>query len=97
MCFFVNLPALGLYNHVNKNNMLVGIITGIIAGFVASKLYDGEGKGCIVNLVLGIIGGALGGWIFSQFNIQAYSWMGELVVAVIGAMIFLYIWNKLLK
>jgi uncharacterized membrane protein YeaQ/YmgE (transglycosylase-associated protein family) len=77
--------------------MLVGIITGIIAGFVASKLYDGEGKGCIVNLVLGIIGGALGGWIFSQFNIQAYSWMGELVVAVIGAMIFLYIWNKLLK
>lgn len=77
--------------------MLVGLITGIIAGFVASKLYDGEGKGCIVNLVLGIIGGALGGWIFSQFNIQAYSWMGELVVAVIGAMIFLYIWNKLLK
>ena len=77
--------------------MIVGIITGIIAGFVASKLYDGEGKGCIVNLVLGIIGGALGGWIFSQFNIQAYSWMGELVVAVIGAMIFLYIWNKLLK
>jgi len=77
--------------------MIVGLITGIIAGFVASKLYDGEGKGCIVNLVLGIIGGALGGWIFSQFNIQAYSWMGELVVAVIGAMIFLYIWNKLLK
>lgn len=77
--------------------MLVGLITGIIAGFVASKLYDGEGKGCIVNLVLGIIGGALGGWIFSQFNIQAYRWMGELVVAVIGAMIFLYIWNKLLK
>lgn len=77
--------------------MIVGLITGIIAGFVASKLYDGEGKGCIVNLVLGIIGGALGGWIFSQFNIQAYSWMGELVVAVVGAMIFLYIWNKLLK
>ena len=77
--------------------MIVGLITGIIAGFVASKLYDGEGKGCIVNLVLGIIGGVLGGWIFSQFNIQAYSWMGELVVAVIGAMIFLYIWNKLLK
>ena len=77
--------------------MIVGLITGIIAGFVASKLYDGEGKGCIVNLVLGIIGGALGGWIFSQFNIQAYSWMGELVVAVIGAMIFLYIWNNLFK
>jgi uncharacterized membrane protein YeaQ/YmgE (transglycosylase-associated protein family) len=77
--------------------MLVGLITGILAGFVASKLFDGEGKGCIVNLVLGIIGGALGGWVFSLFGLQAYSWIGELVVAVIGAMLFLLIWNKLLK
>lgn len=77
--------------------MIVGLITGILAGFVASKLFDGKGKGCIVNLVLGIIGGALGGWVFSLFRLQAYSWMGELVVAVIGAMLFLAIWNKLLK
>lgn len=77
--------------------MLIGLITGILAGFVASKLFDGEGKGCIVNLVLGIIGGALGGWVFSLFGLQAYSWIGELVVAVIGAMLFLLIWNKLLK
>jgi uncharacterized membrane protein YeaQ/YmgE (transglycosylase-associated protein family) len=77
--------------------MLVGIITGILAGFVASKLFDGEGKGCIVNLVLGIIGGALGGWLFSLFGLGAHSWIGELIVAVIGAMVFLWIWNKLLK
>ena len=77
--------------------MIVGLITGILAGFVASKLFDGEGKGCIVNLVLGIIGGALGGYVFSLFGLQAYSWMGELIVAVIGAMLFLLIWNKLLK
>lgn len=77
--------------------MIIGLITGILAGFVASKLFDGEGKGCIVNLVLGIIGGALGGYVFSLFGLQAYSWMGELVVAVIGAMLFLLIWNKLLK
>ena len=77
--------------------MIVGLITGILAGFVASKLFDGEGKGCIVNLVLGVIGGALGGYVFSLFGLQAYSWMGELVVAVIGAMLFLLIWNKLLK
>ena len=77
--------------------MIIGLITGILAGFVASKLFDGEGKGCIVNLVLGVIGGALGGYVFSLFGLQAYSWMGELVVAVIGAMLFLLIWNKLLK
>jgi len=77
--------------------MIVGLITGVIAGFVASKLFDGQGKGCLVNLVLGIIGGALGGWLFSLFGLEAYSWMGELVVSVVGAMVFLLLWNKLLK
>jgi uncharacterized membrane protein YeaQ/YmgE (transglycosylase-associated protein family) len=77
--------------------MLVGLITGIVAGFVASKLFDGQGKGCLVNLVLGIIGGALGGWLFGLFGLGAYNWIGELVVAVIGAMVFLLIWNKLIR
>jgi uncharacterized membrane protein YeaQ/YmgE (transglycosylase-associated protein family) len=77
--------------------MIVGIITGIIAGFVASKLFDGQGKGCLVNFVLGIIGGALGGWLFSLFGLGANSWIGELIVAVIGALVFLLIWNKLIK
>lgn len=79
------------------HGLLMGIISGIIAGFVASKLFDGQGKGCIVNLVLGIIGGALGGWLFSLFGLGANSWIGELIVAVIGAMVFLWVWNKLLK
>ncbi|MBQ9524838.1 MAG: GlsB/YeaQ/YmgE family stress response membrane protein [Bacteroidaceae bacterium] len=80
-----------------NHGLLIGIITGILAGFVASKLFDGQGKGCIVNLVLGIIGGALGGWLFGLFGLGASSWIGELIVAVIGAMVFLWVWNKLLK
>jgi uncharacterized membrane protein YeaQ/YmgE (transglycosylase-associated protein family) len=79
------------------NGLIIGIVTGIIAGFVASKLFDGQGKGCVVNLVLGIIGGALGGWVFSLFGLGANSWVGELVISVIGAMLFLLVWNKLLK
>jgi len=79
------------------HGLITGIITGIIAGFVASKLFDGQGKGCLVNLVLGIIGGALGGWLFSLFGLGANNLIGELIVSVIGAMVFLFIWNKLLK
>lgn len=75
--------------------MIIGIITGILAGFIAAKLTDGEGKGCLVNFFLGVIGGFLGGWLFEQFGIQAYSWAGELIVAVIGACVFLLVWNKL--
>ena len=44
-----------------------------------------------------LIGGALGGWLFSLFDLPVNSWMGELIVAVIGAMVFLWVWNQLLK
>ena len=42
--------------------MIAGIICGILAGFIACKLTNKEGKGCIVDLFLGIIGGAVGGF-----------------------------------
>lgn len=75
--------------------MISGIVMGILAGFIASKLTNGEGKGCIVNLFLGIVGGMVGGWLFSQFGIYADSWVGELITATVGAGIVLWIWNKL--
>ncbi|MBO7069430.1 MAG: GlsB/YeaQ/YmgE family stress response membrane protein [Bacteroidaceae bacterium] len=79
------------------SGIITGVVTGIIAGFIACKLFDGQGKGCLVNLFLGVVGGALGGWLFSLFGLGANSWIGELIVAVIGAMVFLWVWNKLLK
>jgi len=75
--------------------MIIGIISGILAGFIAAKLTDGEGKGCIVNLFLGLVGGCFGGWLFEQFGLQAYSWAGQLIVAVVGASLLLFLWNKL--
>jgi len=77
--------------------MYIGIITGIIAGFLAFKLYGGEGKGCLVDMVLGIVGGFLGGWLGEALNMQPTSWLGELVIAVAGAVIFLWFWNKVIK
>ncbi len=75
--------------------MIIGIISGILAGFIAAKLTDGEGKGCIVDLFLGLVGGCFGGWLFEQFGIAAYSWIGQIITAVVGASILLLLWNKL--
>ena len=75
--------------------MLIGIISGILAGFIAAKLTDGEGKGCIVDLFLGLVGGRFGGWLFEQFGLAAYSWIGQIITAVVGASILLWLWNKL--
>ena len=44
--------------------MISGITSGILAGYIASRLQKGEGSGCLVNLFLGIIGGLVGSWLF---------------------------------
>lgn len=72
-----------------------GIITGLIAGYIASLLQKGKGSGCLLNLILGVVGGVLGSWLFSLFGITAYSWIGETIVAIIGAVILLWIVAKL--
>ena len=45
------------------------IIIGIAAGFLAGKIMRGGGFGVIINLILGIVGGVLGGWVFGLFGI----------------------------
>lgn len=75
--------------------MIFGIISGIIAGYVASRLQKGKGSGCLVNLFLGLVGGLVGGWLFSLFGLTAYSWLGEMITAIIGAVIVLWVFSKL--
>lgn len=48
-----------------------------------------------MNLFLGLIGGLVGSWLFSLFGLTAYSWLGEIVMAVIGAVIVLWIFARL--
>ena len=72
-----------------------GIVSGILAGYIASRLQKGKGSGCIVNLFLGIIGGLVGGWLFSLFGLGANSWVGEMVVSVIGAVVVLWVFSRL--
>ena len=71
-------------------------IIGIIAGFIACKLTNREGKGCIIDLLLGIVGGAVGGWLFGILGIHAGAGIiGEIITAVVGAVVVLWLWNKL--
>lgn len=52
-------------------------------------------SGCLVNLFLGIIGGMVGSWLFSLVGLAAYGWIGEMIVAIIGAVVVLWIFAKL--
>lgn len=65
------------------------IVIGILAGFLAGKVVKGHGMGVLVDLVVGIVGSVLGGWIFDIIGLAAYGLIGRLVVAFVGAVILL--------
>ena len=77
---------------------LIGyIIAGIIAGFIASKIVNKSGAGIITDLILGIIGAVVGGYLFSALGIGADPGLGlniySIFVSVIGAIIVLFIYH----
>lgn len=67
------------------------IIIGIAAGFLTGKIMRGGGFGVIINLILGIAGGVLGGWVFGLLGIAASGIIGSLITATVGAILMLWI------
>ncbi|WP_321395393.1 GlsB/YeaQ/YmgE family stress response membrane protein [Emcibacter sp.] len=68
------------------------LIIGAVAGFLAGKMMKGGGFGLIGNLVVGIIGAVLGGWLFGVLGISVSDGLiGSLITAVVGAVVLLFI------
>ena len=67
------------------------IIIEAVAGWLAGKLMRGGGFGFIVNLLVGIAGAVIGGWVFGLLGIAAGGVIGSLITAFIGAIILLWI------
>jgi uncharacterized membrane protein YeaQ/YmgE (transglycosylase-associated protein family) len=67
----------------------------VVAGFIASKLVNKTGGGLVFDLVLGIVGAVVGGFLFNQFGAQGVSGLNlySLLVAVVGAVIVLVIYH----
>ena len=67
------------------------IIIGLLAGFIAGKIMRGGGFGVLLNLLIGVVGGILGGWLFALFGIAVSGLWGSFVTSVIGAVLLLWI------
>jgi len=67
------------------------IIIGIISGLLAGKIMRGGGFGVVINLLVGIAGGILGGWVFGLLGITTTGIIGNLFTSVIGAVLLLWI------
>lgn len=76
-------------------NFVVWVLIGAAAGWIAGKLLKGGGFGFIMNALLGMAGSVVGGWCFNFLNIQTAGLTGSLVTATVGAVVILWLANKL--
>ncbi|MFA5623046.1 MAG: GlsB/YeaQ/YmgE family stress response membrane protein [Candidatus Dojkabacteria bacterium] len=74
-------------------NLLVLLIIGLLAGWLAGLLYKGSGFGLIGNIVVGLVGSVLGGYLAGVFGINADNLVGTILVATGGAVVLLVILN----
>ena len=65
------------------------LVVGLIAGFLASLVMRGGGYGIVGDIIVGIIGAFIGGWLFSLIGIGAGGLIGSIIVAFVGACILI--------
>ena len=70
-------------------NLLVAIIVGGIAGWVASNIMKAS-TGVLMNVILGIVGAFVASFLFSLFGITAGGFIGSLIFAIVGACILIW-------
>jgi uncharacterized membrane protein YeaQ/YmgE (transglycosylase-associated protein family) len=76
---------------VHVNHLIAWLVIGLIAGWIAGHVTRGRGFGCIVDVVLGLVGAVIGGWIFTRLGIIAWGFWGSLASATVGAVVLVAI------
>ncbi len=72
------------------------IVVGLIAGWAAGKIMKGGGYGVVADIVLGILGAIIGGWVVGFFGLGAGGFIWSILVAILGAVILIWI-TRILK
>jgi uncharacterized membrane protein YeaQ/YmgE (transglycosylase-associated protein family) len=72
-------------------SFLAWIVLGLLAGFIGSKIVNKQGEGMMLDIVLGIVGAVVGGWLFPTFGASGVTGLNlsSLLVAVIGSVVLL--------
>ena len=77
--------------------ILAWIVLGLLAGFISSKIVNKSGEGMLMDIVLGIVGAVVGGWLFNRFGAAGVTGLNlySLMVAVIGAVVLLVVYHAI--
>ena len=89
------MPGTGRGGKGKRMSIIGWIVLGLIAGFVASKIVNKTGEGVILDIVLGVVGAVVGGWLFAQFGAAGVTGFNlySMFVAVIGAVVVLVVYH----
>ena len=79
-------------------SILAWIVLGLIAGFVGSKIVNNSGQGVIVDILLGIVGAVVGGFLFNTFGAAGVTGLNlySMLVAIVGAVVVLWLYHALM-
>jgi uncharacterized membrane protein YeaQ/YmgE (transglycosylase-associated protein family) len=80
-------------------SILAWLVVGLIAGFLASKVVNKTGSGLVMDIVLGVVGALVGGFLFNQFGHSAPTGINiySIFVAFVGAVIVLLIYHAVMR
>ena len=99
----IDLTTLGTFisNRQQDSAMsfLAWIVLGLVAGFIGSKLVNKTGEGLIRDVLLGVVGAFIGGYLFSLFGASGVTGLNiySLLVAVVGAVVFLIVYHTIFR
>ena len=71
------------------DNLLWFLLIGVAAGWLASQIMKGGGSGLVTDLIMGVIGSILGGFLFGLLGLSADGALGSLVTATVGAIVLI--------
>ena len=76
---------------------LAWIVLGLIAGYLGSKIVNKRGEGLFLDIILGVVGAVVGGWLFSMFGASGVTGLNlySLLVAVVGAIVVLVVFHAI--
>ncbi|MCU1263594.1 MAG: transglycosylase [Bryobacterales bacterium] len=80
-------------------SFLAWIVLGLLAGFIGSKIVNKQGEGVFLDIILGIVGAVVGGWVFSLLGASGVTGLNlySLFVAVIGSIVFLLVYHAIFR
>jgi len=77
--------------------IIAWLILGLLAGFIGSKIVNKSGEGILMDILIGVVGAVVGGWVSGFFGFSGVTGLNipSLIVAVVGSIIFLLVYRAI--